>query len=86
MYAQRKKLQSKHISLNGFILNDPQGENNILPHPITLNVCTKSILRILSVQHYYRNASQKDMHKEINLSSSIASKLNSDIGHQTIQT
>lgn len=29
---------------------------------------------------------EKDMHKEINLSSSIASKLNSDIGHQTIQT
>ena len=83
MYAQRKKLQRKYISPNCFILNEPQGKNNILPHPIILNVCTKSILRIHSVQHYYRNASQKDRHKEINLSSSIASKLNSDIGLQT---
>ena len=59
MYAQRKKLQRKYISPNCFILNYPQGENNILPHPFTLNVCTKSILRIHSVQHYYRNASRK---------------------------
>lgn len=59
MYAQRKKLQRKHISPNCFILNYPQGENNIRPHPITLNVCTKSLLRIHSVQHYNRNASRK---------------------------
>ena len=34
MYAQRKKLRRKNIPPNCFILNDPQGENNILPHPL----------------------------------------------------
>ena len=57
MYAWQKKYAKMHFTRILLIISRSSKERDKHFNSQIQNVCTKSLLRIHSVQHYYRNAS-----------------------------
>ncbi len=53
----KKNMQKKHFTHIRLIISRSPKERDEYINSQIQNVCTKSLLRIHSVQHYYRNAS-----------------------------
>ena len=53
----KKNMQKMHFTRIRLIISRSQKERDEYINSQIQNVCTKSLLRIHSVQHYYRNAS-----------------------------
>ncbi len=54
-----KICKKNHFLYNMKIINHSYKYKSLCLYPFIQNVCTKSLLRIHSVQHYYRNASHR---------------------------